>query len=277
MSVCSPLIFPVFCAHVLLLAYLVPLVGHGQWYVAAEDEAYYDAYADGWQTGDWGGRGFKGWQLFAPEYGIAGEEQYAGFFIADADQEADLGAAAREGRAFGIYANGTGFEETVAFRSFERPLIAGDVFSLRFEFDGFGHKFERDAEGVSSVGIALRHADTATDLSELSQGRALVLAVIEGLSTYQILDAGGRFNTRVFLDPAGIEIGVTIGEAGLYKLQITTLSDQVLHEFPQRRMSLPVAEDAPVRIKSFALFNLNGGVHNAYYGAFQISRLEGDR
>jgi len=267
-------------ASLLLIACSIPIVGYGQSYVAAEDEAYYEAYADGWQTGDWSGRGFKDWRLFAPEYGAAGEEQYAGFFIAEADTEADLSGSAREGRAFGIFANGTGFEETAAFRAFERPLGIGDVFSLRFEFDGFGTKFERDADGISSVGIALRNTETALDLSELSTSRALVLAVIEGLSTYQILDADGRFNTRVFIDESGVEVGVTAGEAGRYDLQITTLSDKVLHTFPNRRMNPPDSEkaDAPdaASLKSFALFNLNGGANNAYFGAFQISRQEGN-
>lgn len=263
----------------LLIALAMPVLVHAQSYIEAEDEAFYEAYADGWQTGDWSGRGFKDWRLFAPDYGATDEEQYAGFFIAETDEEDDLAATAREGRAFGIFANGTGFEETVAFRAFERPLSVGDVFSLRFEFDGFGTKFECDAGGISSVGIALRHAETANDLSELSEGRALAVALIEGLSTYQILDASGRFNTRIFLDQSGIEVGVTAGEAGQYDLQITTLSDQVLYSFPNRQMNLSNNEDeeAPMdaSLKSFALFNLNGGANNAYFGAFQISRQEG--
>ena len=278
MSFRPSLVYSVRYVCCLLFALTAAVPSQAQSYIAAEDEAYYEIYADGWQTGDSGGRGFKSWQLLSPEYGAAGETQYAGFFIAQAAQEADLVGAAREGCAFGIFANGTGFEETAAFRALEHPLMAGDVFSLRFEFDGFGTKFERDAAGISSVGFALSYAETAANLSELSAGRALVLAVIEGLSTYQILDAAGRFNTRVFLDEAGIEVGVNVGEAGQYDLQITTLSDRVVHTFPQRHMSPPIAEaaDASVQIHSFALFNLNGGVHNAYFGAFQISRQEGN-
>ena len=260
---------------------LCPLFSTAQTYIGAEDEAYYDAYTDGWQTGDWSGRGFKQWQLFAPDYAAldAQEDQYAGFFIADASQEEDLAEAAREGKAFGIFANGTGFEETVAFRAFERPLNTGDVFSLRFEFDGFGTKFERDAEEVSSVGVALRTTESAADLGELTKGRAMVIAVIEGLSTYQILDAAGRFNTRVFIDPAGVEVGVTVGEDGRYDLQITTLSDLIAHHFKDRALKLETDTDSPdedSQLASFALFNLNGGANNAYYGAFQISRQEGD-
>ncbi len=257
---------------------ICPVALAAQSYISAEDEAYYENYQDGWQTGDWSGRGFKDWRLFAPQYVNEEEEQYAGFFIADAEQEEDLSKSAREGKAFGIFANGTGFEETVAFRAFERPLNTGDVFSLRFEFDGFGTKFERDAEEISSVGVALRTTDRAEDLSELTEGRALVLAVIEGLSTYQILDAAGRFNTRVFIDQDGVEIGLKVVGGGRYDLQLMTLSDEVVHSFTNRQMKINPEveeEEAVPSLRSFALFNLNGGANNAYFGAFQISRQEG--
>lgn len=268
-----------FCAFSCTLALCVSSLD-AQSYIAAEDEAFYDAYNNGWQTGDWSGRGFGQWRLFAPEYTADGEEQYVGFFIAEADKEADLAQTAREGKAFGIFANGTGFEETVAFRGFEQPLNAGDVISMRFEFDGFNSKFERDSDKISSVGIALHLQSDIQDLSELAQGRAVVLAVIEGLSTYQILDTEARFNTRVFLDPEGVDVGVTIRDDAHYDLQLTTLSDNVVHHFIGRTMKQdepkegePAALDP--KLHGFALFNLNGGKNNAYFGAFQISRQEG--
>lgn len=265
-----------------LLLLASPLFVVAQSYIASEDEAYYYPYTDGWATGDNGGRGFGPWVLFAPEYAAEGEEQYAGFFLAEAAREADLAKAAREGKAFGIFANGTGFEETVAFRSFDRPLEAGDVFSLRFEFDGFAKKFERDASsGSSTVGVALRTSTEAADLKALSEDRAIVFAVIEGLSTYQILDAGGRFNTRVFLDPEGVELGFTVREDMRYDLQVTTLGDQVAHHFKDRplitegtgRADSP-DRSAQAKLHAYALFNLNGGLNNAYFGAFQVSRKE---
>jgi len=251
-----------------------------QSYVSSEDEAYFDAYADGWQTGDQGGRGFGEWKLYAPEYSVEDEQRYAGFFIAEAGNEPDLVGAAREGKAFGIFANGTGFEETVAFRAFDRQMEAGDVFSLLFEFDGFVSKFGGDAAENSTVGIALRTVEKAGRTDELVRGRALVLAAIRGLSTYQIMDAGPRFNTRVFLDPKGAEVGITLRPGGRYDLQIRTLTDNVVHRFPGRRLDLkeeeePAATDTSEAVRSFALFNLNGGRNNAYFGALQVSREEG--
>ncbi|MDG1242124.1 MAG: hypothetical protein P8R37_06750 [Opitutae bacterium] len=280
MTTHTPRIVIFFCVRACALALSVSSVA-AQSFIAGEDEAFYEAYNDGWRTGDWSGRGFGQWRLFAPEYAAAEEEQYVGFFIAYADKETDLAQTAREGKAFGIFANGTGFEETVAFRAFEQPLNVGDVFSLRFEFDGFNNKFERDSEKTSSVGVAMHLQTEINDSSELSEGRALVLAVIEGLSTYQILDADARFNTRVFLDSEGVEVGVTIGAAGRYDLQLTTLSDHVMHHFIGRTLKQAESKKGGAvkldpQLNGFALFNLNGGKKNAYFGAFQISRQEGE-
>lgn len=251
-----------------------------QTYIAAEDSAVYGAYSDGWQTGDVSGRGFGPWKLYAPDYVDVEEEQYAGFFIAEAELEADLGQSALDGKAFGIFANGTGFEETVAFRALNQALNPGDTFSCRLEFDGFKSKFDRDSTRVSSVGIAFRASPQANSLGELVEGRLLVLAVIEGLSTYQILDAESRLNTRVFIDPEGVELGLTPRGNGSYDLQLITLSDQVRHDFPGRAFKVDPNPDPATpesAIHSFALFNLNGGASNAYFGAFQISRQETER
>jgi hypothetical protein len=257
-----------------------------QSYIAAEDEAFYEAYADGWQSGQWSGQGFGVWKLFEPDFteqrgdSEGAGEQFAGFFIADATEEGDLGAVARENRAFGIFANGTGFEETLAFRTFERVLGPGDVFSLRFKFDGFSDRFESDRAGISSVGVALHHQSDAQLIGDLARGRLAALAVIEGLSTYQILDRSGRFNTRVFIDPEGVEIGFRVRSDGRYDLQLTTLSERVVHHFDGRTFS-PLSEElkgdaaaTAVDVRSFAVFNLNGGDANAYFGTLQVSAQE---
>lgn len=248
-------------------------------YIAGEDEAYFDAYTDGWQSGDQSGRGFGEWQLLAPDYASESEEQYAGFFIADTARETDLADFGNYGKAFGIFANGTQFEETVAFRAFDRSLAPGDHFSLRFKFEGFTTKFERDAEEISSVGIALRNDAIATSLDAIKEGRLWVLAILEGLSTYQLFDGEDRFNTRVFIDPLGAELGITIREDNRYDLQIMTLSDQVVHHFKNRPLQTPrqgknADTEMKREVRGLALFNLNGGANNAYFSALQVTRAE---
>lgn len=238
----------------------------GARYNFAEDEAHFGAYHDGWDSGDRGGTGFGPWNLLAPDYEEGGD-RYAGFFLADAANEPDLAGAARQGKAFGIFANGVGFEETVAFRSIDEPLRPGDTFSFALEFDGFSTKFKADSPEIASVGLALRAGSEAVGLDDFSRGRLFVLAAVEGLSTYQVYDADPRFNTRVFLDPAGAMVSVRLREGGRYDLQIQTLGDGKIHEFPGRRLR---RSEKPIR--SFAVFNLNGGRNNLYAGAFQVAR-----
>ena len=277
--------FPKFCLPAAIAAAALGGPVCGQSYIASEDEAFYEAYRDGWETGDNGGRGFGAWRLLAPEAVSADPdaEQYAGFFLAEAGRESDLTGVAREGRAFGIFANGTGFESTVAFRPFDRALNPGDVFSLRFEFDGFKRKFASDSEKIASAGIGLRSEAEADSMEALAGSRALVVAVVEGLSTYQIFDAAGRFNTRVFLDPDGVAIGITLREDGRYDARLRTLGNDKVTRFDNRRLRRPVAQaeapddgaaEAP-GVRGFVVFNLNGGAHNVYFGAPQVSRREG--
>ena len=206
------------------------------------------------------------WKLIAPTYS-EGEDRFAGFFLAEAENEPDLAGAARQEKAFGIFANGVGFEETVAFRSFNEPLAEGDTLSFLLEFDGFQSKFDSDSPELASVGFALREGSSARGLEDMARGRAWVIAAVEGLSTYQIYDAEPRFNTRVFLDPEGIEVSLTLGAGGGYDLRIKTLGDGRIHEFPSRQF-----RPAENSIQSFALFNRNGGANNFYAGGFQLTR-----
>jgi hypothetical protein len=251
---------------------------YAQSYVSGEDESYYKSYQDGWQSGDKSGRGFQEWILQAPQYDSAEEEQYAGFFIAESNRESDLGSFASKGKAFGIFANGTSFEETVAFRAFDRPLGVGDVFSFRFKFSGFLNKFERDSDKLSSVGFALRHTVEAYASSSIAKSRVFAFVILEGFSTYQIFDGSKRFNTRIFIDPQGAEVGFRVNDSG-YDIQIITLSDHTIYNLNNRSFAqLQLANEdqnlSPLALRGFAFFNLNGGANNAYFNALQLSSNE---
>ena len=129
----------------------------------------------------------------------------------------------------------------------------------------------------STVGVIFRNSESGNTVEDLSQGRSLVFAAIKGLSTYQVLDAGGRFNTGIFLDPEGVEISVTLKKNMTYDLQIITLSKNIIHNIEGRALIKEFNTDnsnqrAESVLRGFALFNLNGGLNNAYYGSFQILR-----
>lgn len=240
----------------------------GQGIARAQDEAYFDAYSNGWETGTNGGFGFQNWRLFRPDFPEEeGVLRFAGFFLAQEEVEGNLGLTARNDRAFGIFANGTGFEETLAYRRFWEALRPREVFSWKMTFEGFQSKFDEDAEGLKSVGLILRGSSTVETMEDINNDRRLVIAAVEGFSTYQVYDLNGRFNTGVFLDPKGALFVVKIGLDNTYQLEIQTLSDGRVQRFENRFL-----DEGEGPLHGFALFNRNAGLNNVYFGAFQIDR-----
>src|SRR6266849_8304852 len=114
---------------VLTILFLLPFVRADQTNVA-EDDASQEAYNGGFDNGKNGGSGFGEWKMT-----IEGndENRNSGFFVATTDNNKDLNGIAKNGKAWGLFANGTGFEQAVAYRSLKEPLAAGDSFSFMME------------------------------------------------------------------------------------------------------------------------------------------------
>src|SRR5438093_490807 len=96
-----------------LIAAALCLGGSASWGVLASDNAsdpVYDPSTGGnWQTGDNGGSGFSAWTLRTdPASGSAG-------FFSNGGGDDNI---ATSGRSFGTFANGSGFNQAVGFRSF---------------------------------------------------------------------------------------------------------------------------------------------------------------
>lgn len=77
----------------------------------AEDDAGDAAYGNGFASGKNGGSGFGPWQLVAEGNDA---NRHAGFSLATTASNSDLNGIASDGRAWGFYANGSGFEQAVA-------------------------------------------------------------------------------------------------------------------------------------------------------------------
>ncbi len=54
------------------------------------------------------------------------ENRHSGFSPPTTANNQDLNGIAKNNKAWGLYANGTGFEQAVAFRAFTQPLAVGD-------------------------------------------------------------------------------------------------------------------------------------------------------
>src|SRR5437868_2282623 len=103
----------------------------------AEDDA--SQYGSGWDNTKNGGSGFSNWTLTTEGND---SDRHSGFFIADTKNNQDLNGIDKDDKAFGLYANGSGFEQAVAYRAFEKPLQAGDSFSFMMETGTFDKKFD---------------------------------------------------------------------------------------------------------------------------------------
>src|SRR5438045_3316165 len=86
--------------------------------VIAEDDASQSGYGGGWDNSKNGGSGFGNWTLTTEGND---SDRHSGFFLASTKDNQDLNGIAKNDKAFGVYANGSGFEQAVGYRPFEKP------------------------------------------------------------------------------------------------------------------------------------------------------------
>ncbi len=154
----------------------------------ARDNAADPAYAGGWTTNNNGGFGFSPWNLVAfPGPGAAGH------FLATNPPNTDLNAIASGGRAWGLYANGPGIQDTFAYRSFA-PLSAGQSFGLSLEHGGIAVN--------GTVAMTLIGNPTTNN----SQGEFFAFGFVGGENEYFINDSDGAYHTGIPFTDAGLRL-----------------------------------------------------------------------
>lgn len=235
----------------------------------AEDEASHGAYNGGWHAEQVSGSGFGPW-MFCSAIGSE-HESFAGFFIAHAGVQPDMDGVARNGKAFGLFANGTDYETVCAFRSLNQPLEPEDAFSFIMEVNHFLPKFDRDDARPGAIGLSLRHGTSAETWDEYDIGARFQFGFFQGEENYQVLDGEDSPDTGVPVEPNGVSVSVRLLSADTYNLEITQLSSGQTTLLENRRLG----GDPGTPIESFVLFNLDGETGDAYFNAFQISRPAG--
>src|SRR5438105_12719514 len=80
--------------------------------VIAEDDASNLAYNGQWDNSKNGGSGFGNWSLTTEGND---NDRHSGFFIAVTKNNPDLNGITEGDKAFGLYANGPGFEQAVGY------------------------------------------------------------------------------------------------------------------------------------------------------------------
>ncbi len=250
--------------YVLGLATLPALVRADQTNIA-EDDASQEAYKDGFGSGKNGGSGFGEWKMTSEG---DGPERHAGFFVATPDNNKDLNGIANNGKAWGLYANGTGFEQAVAYRSFKEPLAVGDSFSFMMENGKIEKKFDTDDPATGSIGLTLRTGNASDAPADYNKDSVFEFGFYEGKGNYQIYDGSGsdKTDTGVPFTDSGVIVTITITGADTYDLEIQTASDKKLTKLPGRKLS------SAGSISSLAIFDRDGEKYDAFFNSLQVAR-----
>jgi len=244
---------------------VVVLVVRAESTVIAEDDASQSAYGGQWDNSKNGGSGFGNWSLTAEGND---NERHSGFFIADTKNNPDLNGVMKNNKAFGLFANGPGFEQAVGYRSFERTLKPGDSFSFMMENGPFEKKFDKDDPTPGSIGLVLRTSNANSSVADYNKDAVFEFGYYNGKDDYQIYDGSGadKSDSGVAFTDSGISVTVTITGPDTYDLEIQTLSDKKLTKLPGRKFSTGGS------IQSFAIFDRNGEKYDAYFNQFQVAR-----
>jgi len=238
---------------------------YGESIVIAEDDASTSAYGNQWDNSKNGGSGFSNWSLTTEGND---NERHSGFYIATTKNNPDLNGIAKNDKAFGIFANGPGFEQAIGYRAFEKPLKPGDSFSFMMENGPLEKKFDKDDPTPGSIGVVLRTSNGNSSVADYNKDAVFEFGYYSGKDNYQIYDGTGadKSDSGVPFTDSGVSVTVTITGADTYDMEIQTLGDKKLIKLPGRKFS------AGGPIQSFAIFDRNGEKNDAYFNQFQVAR-----
>jgi hypothetical protein len=236
----------------------------GEVMILAEDDASDPAYKAGWSGGG-SVLGFRDWTFKTLK--AASGNSSAGFFIVEKGRNPDLNGIAIRDKAFGLYANGTGFEAAVAFRPLKKPLAVGQTLSFLIEHGTIGRKFDKDDPGGGAIGVTLRSGNEAGGIGDYNKRTRFEFGCFEGQGTYRVYDGSPDRDTRIALTDGGLSVSVTLVTIDTYDLEVTTLADRKTNTFTGRRLG----GESGGAIESFCIFNRDGEKSDAFFNGFQIS------
>lgn len=246
----------VFCAS--LAGFAAPLD------VVCQDDANQEEYKPGWDSGKNGGNGFGKWNLYTQTTGE--EHSHAGFYLASTSEKSDLNGIATGGKAFGIYANGVGFESAAAFRAFDRPLQVGQSFSFQMEHGQFVKKFETDSPTPRECGLTLLAKADLTRAEDYNLGARFEFGYSQADGAYIVSDGDGTKKLEAPFTDAGFSVTFTLVTADTYNLEVTVLSSRQTYHVDNRRLGGTKGDG----LAGFCLFDRNGETNDVYFNGFQI-------
>ena len=223
------------------------------------DQASDPLYQDGWKEGVSGGTGFGNWTL--KSNGNPDQKSYAGFYLAKQDEKPGISPLATDGKAWGIFADGGGFQETCAFRPFSSPLSTGQTFSLEI----ITPTPKSNSGSTGSIVLTLRNGNTSEKPGDYNQGVRFEFTALEGKPNYQIYDGDKSSDSGLSIPLGGIRLEFTLQANDLYDLKITPLDGGNPVELKGRKLG----GTAGAPIESLGIFNRDSEA-NAFFNKLSI-------
>jgi hypothetical protein len=229
-----------------------------------EDQANQGMYNGGWNPGSGNDNGFFGWQFAAK---ADGEESFAGHYLGKVGEKSEVAPITTD-RVFALFANGKGYEESVAFRGIAVPLEPGDNFTFEVVHGPFQQKGEQDDPAPSELGVTYRTGQADGAVSDVETGARLRFFAREGSPNYLINDSEQEFDTGIAITQEALALTLTLVDADTYDLEVINLKDKSVKLLEGRKFG--GVAGAPVQ--SLAFFNRNAETHDFFFNNFQLSR-----
>ena len=216
-----------------------------------------DNYNSQWQGN--GGFGFEDWHFIADK--ASGS---AGGFLANKTSNTDLNHAASSpnNKAWGSYANGSGFNQFEAYRGFGLNGLetTGDKFKFSFEHG--------DIEQGGSVGFSLRNQNIHDNIGDYNQLSRFEFGFVGGGTNYSIWDGyNGQIDTGIAFSNEGLNVVFTLLTSNIYNLDIYHANGN------QFIKSMNGTLKGSGSLDSLAFYNRNIEFANAYANNLSIEKL----
>ena len=229
-----------------------------------EDQANQGMYSGGWNVGSGGDNGFFAWKMVSKS---DGEGSYAGHYLGKLGEKPEVAPITTD-RVFALFANGSRYEESVAFRGIAIPLEPGDNFTFEILHGPFQDKGGQDDPAPGEVGVTYRTGQADGSVGDINLGARLRFFAREGSANYLITDREQEFDTGIAMTEEALALTLTLVDADTYDLEVINLRDKSVKLLAGRKFG----GEAGAPIQSLAFFNRNAERHDFFFNNFQLSR-----
>ena len=219
----------------------------------AYDDASLVAYAGGWTNDSNGGSGFGAWTLVSdPQSGFAGA-----FRTSDINTDLNgIGTGTTATNAWGLYANGSGYNQSVAYRGL--TLNDSETFVITIE--------NGTIQSGGSAGMCLRTGNVTTAVGDYNTGARFEFSFVGGSNNYYIFDSETYYDTGIGWQDTGLQLSLTLTSADTYNLMVVQLASGTTNFFLSRTLGGTSGGD----IDSVSLFNRDTETDNVYFNSMAI-------